>query len=105
MVSPGEAIGLVVFVAIQTALAAVSTRFFRVLVVTRLATTLLVLLAVPALLLATTFVLSGALVLGFDLQDRYLAVLVAIVVPFVLGVTVDLVWVASPDEVAAELEG
>lgn len=104
MVSTGELLGMVVFVGIQTAIAALGTRFFRVLVRGRIVTAVFVVVAVPTVLLGTTLLFSGVVALGIDLQEPFVAVLVSIVFPFIVGVTIDFVWVASPAEVAAELE-
>lgn len=103
MVSPGEVIGLIVLVGINTAIAAVATRFFRLVLTTRLGSAIYIVIFVPILLVISTLILSGVLNLGFDLQDRYIAWLVAIFVPFAIGLTLDFVWVASPDEVREEL--
>ena len=103
MVSAGAAVGVAILIGVHTLIAAVTTRFLRLYADTPLGRTLAILLVVPLLLFLSTLVLSGALHLGFDLQDRWAAVLVAIGLPMAIGVTIDFIWVASPEAVEAEL--
>ncbi|WP_435333706.1 hypothetical protein [Haloarchaeobius sp. TZWWS8] len=92
-------VGLLVLVAVNTAIAAVSTRFFRERMNTDWGSVLYTVLIVPFLLLATTLVISGGLQLGANLGSKNLALLVSIALPLVLGVTVDYFWMPAPDEI------
>jgi hypothetical protein len=56
-------------------------------------------LLTPVALLATTLVISGVVGLGTNLGSQSLALLVAIALPLVLGVSVDFFWMPSPDEI------
>lgn len=105
MVSPGEVAGVVLLLLINVILAAVTTRFTRLLTETRSGTVVGLLLTVPLVLLASTLLLSGGLSLGVDVQDRMIVVMLAIGLPFALGLTIDYLWVASPTEVEDELNG
>lgn len=103
MVSAGAVAGLVLLVGIHTLVAAITTRFVRLSAATRIGVVAGVIVAVPLLLFASTLLLSGVFHLGVDVQDRWLAVLVAIGLPLALGATIDYLWVASPETVEAEL--
>ncbi|MFD1647248.1 hypothetical protein [Haloarchaeobius litoreus] len=99
MVSLVGAIGLLVLVTVNTAIAAVSTRFFRQRLDTDWGSVVYVVLLTPVALLATTLAISGVLNLGADLGSQSLALLVAIALPLVLGVSVDFFWMPAPDEI------
>ncbi|WP_435347696.1 hypothetical protein [Haloarchaeobius sp. HRN-SO-5] len=99
MVSLVGAVGLLVLVLVNTALAAVATRFFRQRLDTDWGSIIYVVVVTPFVLLVTTLLLSGVLGLGGDLGSRNLALLVAIALPLVLGVSVDFFWMPSPDEI------
>jgi len=99
MVSALEFVGLLVVVGVNTAIAAVGTRFLRIRMQTRWGRVVYVALVVPALVFVSTLVLSGVLGLGTALGDRATAILVAFVLPLVLGLSVDLFWMAHPDDV------
>lgn len=105
MVSPGGVLGIAVLIAVHTLLAGIATRFIRLYADTRVGTALAIATAIPIVLFLSTLVLSGPLQLGFDLQDRWLAAMIAIGLPLALGLTIDFLWVASPEEVEAELAG
>lgn len=104
MVSPGAVAGVILIVAIHTILAGIVTRFVRLYASTTFGTIAGVVVTVSFVLFASTLVLSGAFKLGFDLQDQWLAALVAIGLPLGLGATIDYLWVASPEEVEAAIE-
>lgn len=103
MVAIGELVGFVLLLAINTILAAISTRFARIVAQTRVGTVIAILLLGSLVLTFSTMFLSGVFYLGVDVQDRTIAVLVAIGIPLAIGVTIDYLWVATPDEVRAEL--
>lgn len=105
MVTVGGVVGLAILLAINTVIAALGTRFFRLLLATRLGSIIFGTLFITMALVASTLILSGVFHLGFDLQDTYIATVVAIFIPFAIGATIDLVWVASPAEVEEALDG
>lgn len=105
MVAAGEVFGLLLLMAINTMIAALGTRFFRLLLDTRVGSAVFGLLFVTMALLASTLILSGVFHMGFNLQDTYIVTIVAIIIPFALGATIDLVWVESPEEVDEQLYG
>jgi len=99
MVSVVGLVGIALLVLVQTAIAALFVRFLRVRLDTRWGVLLYVLFFVPLALTVSTLVLSGVLGLGGDLGARSTAVFVAILVPFALGVTIDVLWMPAPEEV------
>lgn len=99
MVSALGLVGLLVVVGVNTAIAAVATRFLRIRMNTRWGQVVYVGLVVPALVFVSTLVLSGVLGLGSTLGDRTTAIMVAFVLPLVLGFSVDLFWMPHPDDV------
>ncbi|MFP4589852.1 MAG: hypothetical protein ACLFM8_00110 [Halobacteriales archaeon] len=104
MVSVGALAGLLLLLAANTVLAGVATRFARLWAVSRVGTLTAVVVAVPLALIASTLLLSGVLGLGVDVGDPTLAWLLAIAFPGALGVTIDYLWVASPEEVEVALD-
>jgi hypothetical protein len=98
MVSPFEAVGISVVVAVHTFLTVAGTRFFRLQMNTRWGAALYAALFVPLLLVVSTLALTGALGIGADV-GRGTAVLLVLVVPLVLGFSLDLFWLPSPEEV------
>ncbi|MFW6448229.1 MAG: hypothetical protein ACOC0X_01675 [Halobacteriota archaeon] len=105
MASPGAIAGLVLLLAVNAVLAGIATRFARLWAVSRVETAAAILVVVPLVLVVSTMLLSGVLGLGVNVRDPTLAWLVAIAFPAALGVTIDYLWVASPEEVEAALEG
>ncbi|WP_254766973.1 hypothetical protein [Salinilacihabitans rarus] len=99
MASLVSAVGLLVVVGLHTLFAAVATRFFRIRLETRWGAALYAAFVIPVVLLASTLLVSGPLRLGPDLGSPELAVVVTIVLPLVLGATVDVFWMPHPDEV------
>ena len=99
MVSAVGAIGLLVIVVVNTAVAALTTRFLRVRMATEWGTAVYVVLIVPVLEFALTLVLSGVLGLGSNLGSPIAALALAIVLPLALGVAFDYFWMPAPDEV------
>ncbi|WP_312909124.1 hypothetical protein [Natronosalvus caseinilyticus] len=99
MVSPLDAIGLLVIVGVHTLFAAVSTRFFRIRLETDWGTLVYVALVIPVVLFVSLLVLSGPLGLGPNLGSAVTAFVVAIALPIVLGYTIDVFWMPHPEEV------
>jgi len=99
MVSVLGLVGLLLIVVVQTAIAALLTRLFRVRLKTRWGSLLYALLVTPIVLTLTTLLLSGVIGLGADLGSRRTAIFVTIFVPLALGLTIDYVWMPTPEEV------
>lgn len=97
MVSVLGLVGLGVILAVNTAVAAVGTRLLRVRLTTMWGTALYVAVAVPLALTVTTILLGS--VAGPDLGSRSAVVGLLVGVPFVLGVSFDVLWMPAPDEV------
>ena len=96
MVSPiGIGVVLVV-VTVQTAIAALLTRLFRVRLTTRWGAVVFAVTIIPVVLTLTTLVLGRV---GPDLGSRGTVVFVMIGVPLALGLTIDYVWMPAPEEV------
>jgi hypothetical protein len=99
MVSAAGAVGVLLIVAVNTAVAALATRFLRVRLATGWGTALYVALIVPVLELIVTLVLSGVAGLGSDLGGQVAALAVVIFLPLALGVAFDFFWMPAPEEV------
>ncbi|PSQ61456.1 MAG: hypothetical protein BRD23_00285 [Halobacteriales archaeon SW_9_67_25] len=97
MVDAIEALGLAVLVFVNSAVAALLTRFFRVRLRTRWGSLGFIATAVPVALLVSTLVLGS--VLGPDLGSAAAVVGVAVILPFSLGVAFDYFWMPAPEEV------
>ena len=96
MVSPlGIAIVLVV-VAVQTAIAALLIRLFRVRLESQWSPVVFAVTVVPVVLTLTTLVLGRV---GPDLGSRGTVVFLMIGVPLALGLTIDYVWMPAPEAV------
>lgn len=87
-----------VVLVVQTLIAAVMTRYFRVRLNTRPGWVIYTVLLVPLALLATTLVFSGLLNIGPNLGDPAVVLGVMVGMPTALGVTVDVLYVTPPDE-------
>lgn len=99
MVDVAGAIGLVVILGINSAIAAVLTRFFRVRLDTDWGTAVYVLFFGPIVLFVVTLVLSGVLNLGANLGTPAAVVVLTIVLPLSLGAAFDFFWMPAPEEV------
>jgi phosphohistidine swiveling domain-containing protein len=97
MVSLVGVVGLLVIVGVNTAIAALLTRFFRVRLDTRWGPVVYTLLLTPVVLLVPTLLLGA--VVPFDLGSSAAVVAIALVLPMTLGVAFDYLWMPSPDEV------
>lgn len=92
-----ELVGLLVILLVNTAVAALLTRFFRVRMHTQWGSAIYVLLLVPFVLLVLTLVLGS--VLGPNLGSPATVVVVTVVTPASVGVAFDYFWMPSPDDV------
>lgn len=94
-----DVVGLLVIVGVNTAVAALMTRFFRVRLDSRWGPIVFSLFLTPIALLVLTLLLGGVANLGFDLGSGGAVVAVAIVLPLALGIAFDYFWMPSPEEV------
>ena len=99
MVSVSAAVGFVVIVGLHTLMATVATRYFRVQLKTQWGSAAFALLLTPLLLVVSTLVLSGVLGIGGNLGDRSTAVFVVVLLPLVLGYSIDMFWLPAPEEI------
>jgi len=99
MVSAADAIGLVIIVLLNSAVAALLTRFLRVRLHTPWGSAIYVMFLGPIVLLGLTLVLSGVLNLGGDLGSPAAVLLLTIALPLSLGATFDYFWMPAPDEI------
>lgn len=99
MVSAAAMAGLLIIVALHTAIAAVVTRLLRVRLDTRWAPPLFAILVAPVLLLISTLVISGVFSLGPDLGNPGVVLFVLVGVPLGLGFAVDYLWMPAPEDV------
>lgn len=98
MVSASTALGFLVIIVIHTVIAAVATRFFRLRLSTRWGFALYTLVFIPLIYLVTTILLSGFVGFGGDgVADTGTALIVAWVLPFTLGYSIDLFWMPPPE--------
>lgn len=98
MVSVADAVGLLLILGVNTAIAALLTRVFRVRLHTQWGSVLYSFLLVPVVLLVVTQVLSGA-GLGPNLGSPAAVVGVTILLPLAVGMTFDYFWQPAPDEI------
>jgi hypothetical protein len=96
MVSPLGVVVVVSIVAVQTAIAALLTRLFRVRLESWWGPVVFAVVVIPIVLTLTTLVLGRV---GPDLGSRDTVVFVMIGVPIALGLTIDYVWMPAPEEV------
>jgi len=99
MVSVADIVGLLVILGVNSAAAALITRFFRVRLKTRWGSAVYTVLLVPLVLLVSTLVFGGFLGLGPDLGGEMTLIGVTIVLPTTLGAAFDYFWMPSPEEV------
>jgi len=95
-------IGLVVFGGVvvgHTLLAAILTRFLRLRLKTQFGWVIYVLTLIPVVLFLSTLVFTGVLGLGPNLGSPTVVFGVMIGLPIAIGLTLDLLYVAQPDEV------
>lgn len=99
MVAVSTVIGYGILLVVHTAIAAITTRFFRIRLSSQWGAALYAAILVPMLLVASTMLLSGPFGIGTAAADRTTALIVVIGIPLTLGVTIDLLWMPHPDEV------
>lgn len=95
-------IGLVLFGGVlvgHTLLAAVLTRFFRLRLETQFGWVIYALTLIPVILFVSTLLFTGLLQIGPDLGSSTVVFGVMIGLPLAVGATIDLLYVAQPDEV------
>jgi hypothetical protein len=94
-----DVIGLAVIVLVNTVIAALLTRFFRVRMTTDWAGPVYAALFGSLALFVTTLVFGGFLALGPNLGGHATVVGVTIVSPLVVGMAVDYFWMPAPGDV------
>lgn len=94
---------LAAVVGVHTVVAAVATRLLRVRLSSRWGPVVFAAAIVPVVLVLSTMVVSGVLGLGPNLGDARTVVFALVVLPTVLGVAFDYVWMPPPE--IAELRG
>jgi hypothetical protein len=99
MVAVLELVGLLVVVLVNSALAALLTRFFRVRLETRWGTVIYIVVLAPLVLLGVVLVLSGVVGLGGDLGSAGTVVALTVLLPLAIGVTFDYFWMPAPEDV------
>ena len=104
MVTVVGVIGLLVIVGVNSAVAALLTRFFRVRLETAWGPIVYSVLIVPVVALVIAQVLSGVLGLGFDLGSAGAVVAVTILTPLALGLSFDYLWMPAPEDVELPAE-
>ncbi|MFB6228790.1 MAG: hypothetical protein ABEH88_09570 [Halobacteriales archaeon] len=87
---------ILITVVVQTAIAALLTRLFRVRLDTSWGAVVFAITIIPVALTLTTLLLGRV---GPDLGSRGTAIFVMIGVPTALGFTIDYVWMPAPEEV------
>lgn len=94
------AIGFLLIIGVNTIVAAVAIRFFRLRLATTWGAAVYTALFVPLIYFATTLLLSGFVGFGGSgVGDRSTALVLVWVLPFALAVSLDIFWLPSPDEV------
>lgn len=83
---------------LHTLASAVLTRFFRVRLETQWGWVIYTLSVVPVVLVVSTLLFSGVLGIGVDLGTPAAVVAVLVGMPMIVGITVDVLYVPSPEE-------
>ncbi|WP_137284708.1 hypothetical protein [Halorussus salinisoli] len=100
MPSAATIFGFLLIMVVNTVLAAVAIRFFRLRLSTTWGVVVYTAVLVPLMYVATTILLSGFIGFGGSgVQDRGTALILVWVVPFTLAVSLDVFWMPSPEEV------
>ncbi|WP_134671409.1 hypothetical protein [Halorussus marinus] len=100
MSSAATAIGFLLIIGVNTVVAAVAIRFFRLRLATTWGAALYTALFVPLIYFVTTILLSGFVGFGGGgVGDRATALILVWVLPFTLAVSLDVFWLPSPDEI------
>ena len=98
MVSVADVVGLLVILGVNTAVAALTTRFFRVRLNTNWGSALYTMLLLPLPLVAVVLLLGG-IGLGPNLGTANAVLGITIVLPMAVGIAFDFFWMPAPDEV------
>jgi hypothetical protein len=100
MVSAATAFGFLFIIAVNTLVAAVTIRFFRLRLSTQWGAVLYTAIFVPVIYLVTTILLSGFVGFGGSgVADRGTALILVWVIPFTLAVSLDIFWLPAPEEI------
>jgi hypothetical protein len=100
MASLATIFGFLLIIVVNTVIAAVAIRFFRLRLSTRWGAVVYTAVFVPLIYLVTTILLSGFIGFGGSgVQDRGTALILVWVLPFTLAVSLDVFWMPAPDEV------
>jgi hypothetical protein len=99
MVSVVDAVGLLVILGVNSAAAALMTRFFRVRLDTRWGPVVFALVIEPVVLVVFVLVLSGLLGLGGNLGSAALVFGLTVVLPMAIGIAFDYFWMPAPEDV------
>lgn len=92
-------LGFLLIIVVNTVLASVVIRFFRLRLSTRWGAVLYTAVLVPVVFAFTTILLSGFVGFGGSgVRDRGTALTLVWLVPFALAVTLDVFWLPSPEE-------
>lgn len=97
MVSVVGGLGLLVLLAVNTLVAAVLTRFFRVHMETQWGGVVYAVLVTPVVLLVLTLLLG--MLLGPNLGTPGAVVGVTVLFPLSVGIALDYFWMPAPDEI------
>ncbi|UPV75185.1 hypothetical protein M0R89_03725 [Halorussus limi] len=100
MVSAATAIGFLLIMVVNTVLAAVAIRFFRLRLSTQWGAVVYTVVFVPLLYVVTTILLSGFVGFGGSgVEDRTTALMLVWAIPFALAVSLEIFWMPAPDEI------
>jgi hypothetical protein len=99
MVSAATVVGFLLIMVVNTLVAAVTIRFFRLRLTTRWGALLYTIIFIPLLYLVTTLLLSGFIGFGGSGADRGTALILVWVIPFTLAVSLDIFWLPAPEEI------
>jgi hypothetical protein len=99
MVAVTDVVGILLILGVNTALAALLTRFFRVRMKTRWGAVLYALLITPVVQLLVILVLSGIANLGGPVGSAAAVVGLFVLLPMALGMAFDYFWQPAPEEV------
>ncbi|WP_254823372.1 hypothetical protein [Haloglomus halophilum] len=98
MISIADVVGLLVILGVNSAAAALLTRFFRVRLNTRWGAALYAVLLGTLVLTVLTIVLGGV-GLGPDLGNPAAVMGLTVVLPLATGIAFDYFWMPAPDDV------
>ena len=99
MVSAATVVGFLLIMVVNTLVAAVTIRFFRLRLTTRWGAVLYTVIFIPVIYLVTTLLLSGFVGFGGSGADRGTALILVWVIPFTLAVSLDIFWLPAPEEI------